>query len=201
MRHGSQARIGVDIEVPRGVSSAGKYAAVLISASPKTKADSSTVVVSRIGALFLVRLEGDVKEDGELSNFLFKNGQFWISYGNNGDVHLNPYGVIEIKNEAGATLEKIQIDPWIVLPHSTRSRALLLQGSLSAGLYKATVALNRGYKDIIDEKEIDFRVGPVPITDVKESAGVDASLAYYAAGLIILIVLVFVMIKKWVKRS
>ena len=197
LRQGSQARIVIDVALPNNISPGGKYSAVLISASPRQKVDSATTIVSRIGSLLLVKVDGVVEESGQLSNFVFKDRKFWISYKNDGNVHLNSYGIIEIKNEAGVLVETIQIDPWIILPGSTRSRFLLLSGEIPNGKYIAKALINRGYKDIIDSKEISFRLGAIPVISEVKYTDDDLDIGYYVAGLFaILLVFVWVVFRK-----
>ena len=192
--------MAVTISVPKNVPPGGRYAAILISASPRQKSASATTIISRIGSLLLVKVDGVVEENGQLSNFVFKDGGFWISYKNEGNIHLDPYGVIEIKSaiggpasgwkEAGNLVETVQIDPWIILPGSTRSRPLTLSGELPDGKYVAKIMLNRGYKDIVDSKEFSFRLGPIPISSEIPEADVDFNIWYYiiilAVGLVVL---------------
>lgn len=196
LHHGSQARIAINITIPKDTPPGGRYAAVLVSASPRERVPGGTTIVSRIGALLLVKVSGEVKEIGQLINFVFKNGKFLISYRNDGNVHLDPYGVVEVRNQEGVLVETIQIDPWIILPLSTRSRQLVLSGVLPDGIYTAKILLNRGYKDITDIKEVSFRLGPIPITSSVMDSGVDLEPGYYLIGLFIFLCLIFV-IMRW----
>ncbi|MEK7066655.1 MAG: hypothetical protein AAB965_03760, partial [Patescibacteria group bacterium] len=98
LRQGSRATVAITISVPKNAPPGGRYAAVLIGASPRQKTDSQTTIISRIGSLFLVRVNGVAEENGHLTNFIFKDGKFWISYRNDGNIHLNSYGVVEIED-------------------------------------------------------------------------------------------------------
>jgi len=187
LRQGSRATIAVDIAVPKSTSAGGRYAVILIGASPKTADDTPTTILARIGSLLLVKVEGSVVEDGQLSSFVFKDRRFLISYKNDGNIHLDPYGVIDIKGVSGGLNEAVQIDPWVILPGSTRSRFLDLSGELPDGEYIAKIMLNRGYGDIIDSKEIRFRLGAVPVADIPGEENPPSNTWYYVVGAIALI--------------
>ncbi|MEK7552690.1 MAG: hypothetical protein AAB505_01115, partial [Patescibacteria group bacterium] len=47
-------------------------------------------------------------------------------------------------------------DPWFVLPASTRLREIKLDQPLPVGWYRATLTLNRGYGDIVDERFLNL---------------------------------------------
>lgn len=169
-----QIILPVTISVPSNAEPGGLYGSVLFSSiptPPKDKAQApSTVNISRLGALFLVRVNGKVHEEGALEDFRIKSGKsvffksepitFEFLYRNMGSIHLNPYGVVEISNIAGVTTDKIDILPYFSMPDSLRSREVQWERTLLLGRYKATARINRGYGDIIDEKSLVFWVIP-----------------------------------------
>lgn len=175
LKHGQRIQIPVQISIPAGTEPGGHYGVVFASVQPpaagteaeKEKAKGQVAIVSRVGTLFFVRIAGEVEENGYLKEFktpknYFEKGPipFGLLFENNGSVHLAPYGAIEIKNLLGSTVGEMEVDPWFVMPDSSRKREVSWEKGFLFGKYTAVVSLNRGYQDIIDQKSIDFWVIP-----------------------------------------
>jgi len=176
-KHGERIILPVEISIPEDAEPGGLYGAVLISqtsnlsaAETEDGAGGQVRITARIGALFFIRVKGDVEESGFLEDFrmrgphktFYEKGPFIfdILFRNNGNVHLNPYGIVEIKNLAGRTIEIIEMKPWFVMPDSLRLKDIKFEKINLFGRYTATIKINRGYNDIIDEKTIVFWVMP-----------------------------------------
>ena len=177
LKHGERITLPIEISIPEDAEPGGRYGSVLISQTNKlsaTKTEGGTggqvQITARIGALFFVRVKGDIEESGFLEDFQIRGPQktfyekgpfiFNILFRNNGNVHLNPYGIVEIKNLADRTIEIIEMKPWFVMPDSLRWKEANLEKVNLFGRYTATVKINRGYNDIVDEKTIVFWVIP-----------------------------------------
>ncbi len=175
LKHGERAIIPVTISVPSDAEPGGLYGSVLVSTVSKPGTSSASeisggaAIISRIGSLFFVRVPGDVKEDGSLKDFSTVNSQKFFSAGpiplvilfeNNGSVYLNPYGEISIKNIMGSEIGDALVEPWFALPDSLRVREISWNKGFLFGRYTATVKINRGYDDIVDEKSLSFWVIP-----------------------------------------
>lgn len=172
--HAERARVLVTISIPPDAEPGGLYGSVLTQITSKTvegaTGSAGAAIISRIGTLFFVRVPGEVTEDGSLEEFSigpddrkFLAGDpvnFHILFENNGSVHLNPYGLITIKNILGDTVGEREVEPWFVLPDSLRLREVEWSRPLLVGRYTATAQINRGYDDIIDESTISFWVLP-----------------------------------------
>lgn len=176
LNHGERIVLPVEISIPEDAEPGGLYGSVLVSTSPIGGASEGSDVtegqiqfVSRIGSLFFVRVEGDAKEEGSLEEFdtilskrFYQQGpiSFAALYRNSGNIHLSPYGVIEIKNFLGSKIGTVEIDPYFAMPNSLRAREVKWDGGFAMGRYTATLSLNRGYNDIIDQKQISFWILP-----------------------------------------
>ena len=156
----------VTIVIPKDAEPGGLYGTILVSTSPaasggkETGAGASTggaVTITRLGTLMFVRIKGDVKEEGFLKSFsakgkkIFERGPIYFDlvFENNGNVHLNPYGALEIKNLFGSKVGEIIVDPWFAMPDSLRLREVNWNKSFLFGRYTAEAKINRGYGDII----------------------------------------------------
>jgi hypothetical protein len=114
-------------------------------------------------------VQGDIKSEGSLVSFATKNNKkvFFSSeipvrlvFQNSGTVNLNPYGMITVRDTFGSVVGTTELDPWFALPGSLRTRDITLHRSSLFGKYSARVEINRGYGNVIDEKEITFFVFP-----------------------------------------
>jgi hypothetical protein len=175
LNQGQRMVLPVEISIPQDAEPGGLYGSLLVSTNPpKTegeteanKAKGQIQLISRLGALFFIRVKGDAKEEGVLKDFtagknFYEKGPISLKvlYENNGSVHLNPYGVIEIRNIFGKKIDEIAVEPYFAMPDSVRMREAKWERDLLFGKYTASLSLNRGYKDIIDQKSISFWVFP-----------------------------------------
>jgi len=172
---GQKIAIPIQIRIPLNASPGGHYAAVIISNEPdRTRKDvGGARVVSRLGALFFIRVKGEVKEEGQLkevrlagpSRWFHEKGPFTFEmlFENTGTVHLVPYGQLRVTNLFGEVVGEMPIDAYFALPGSLRYRQVEWRSGLLLGRYTATVQLYRGYKnsqDIADTQSVSFWVIP-----------------------------------------
>jgi hypothetical protein len=177
LAHGERMVLPVTVSIPKDAEPGGLYGSVLISTSPsenilqreEDKTKGQVKLVARVGALFFVRIKGKALERGQLEKFdtvnskrFYQSGPVYFSiyYKNMGNVHLDPYGVIEIKNILGKKIGEIEIEPYFAMPKSLRYREVRWDRKLGIGRYTATLFLNRGYNNIIDTAKISFWILP-----------------------------------------
>ncbi len=167
---GESATVPFLISLPENLPAPGLYGAVIVSFAITDSAGAGGAIeaVSRLGARVFVRVAGAPAETkGELAGFgllgsrFVRRGEpvtFHIDYANHGNIYLNPYGRLTVTSRFREAKFTQEIDPWFVLPASARLREITLTAPLAAGLYRANLALNRGYDDIVDEKSVTFIV-------------------------------------------
>lgn len=176
LESGEKITFSVDITVPADSEPGGFYGALIISNRPadiestsESGSEGKTKIVSRIGSLFLVRVNGPVTESGHLSDFKTIESKwfyterpdgFEILFKNEGNVHLVPYGTIEVKNMFGRTVDLIPVDAYAALPESVRYRQVLWTDGFAFGRYKAELSLYRGYGNEFQEMTEVFWVIP-----------------------------------------
>lgn len=191
-----RAVLSVTISIPADAEPGGHYGSVLVSSAPsgseEEAADNKARTVSRIGALYFVRVAGKVNEDGKLTDFkLAKNKvlyeqppvDFELMFENNSSVHLTPNGYIEIKNMLGRTVDKIDVPPFFSLPDSLRGSQVSWGNGFAFGRYVATAHINRGYRenpDVTDVQKIAFWILPWKVV----------------VGLLVVVVLAFFIIRR-----
>lgn len=174
--HNQRARIPVTISIPANVDPGGLYGSVLIDtvaidAQPGDSAGAvpQSAIIARIGTLFFITVPGEVNKAGQLKNFgtipekaFYQNGpiNFGILVENTGSIHLAPYGELRISNMLGEEVGFLTLDPWFVLPQSTRLREVAWDRDFLFGRYTATVYVNRSYDDVVDTLSYSFWVLP-----------------------------------------
>jgi hypothetical protein len=168
--------IPIKINIPANAQPGGFYTSVLVSNQPtqdsgaqSSATEGKTKIISRVGTLFFIRVNGVAKESGALedlrvisptddSSNLFK---FNILFKNDGNVHLVPYGWVTVNDMFGKMITKIPVDAYFAMPQSIRYREVEWNAPLLFGKYSASVELNRGYgSNLIDTREVSFWVIP-----------------------------------------
>ena len=175
---GQRLTIPVTITIPKDTPPGDYDSSVLISNSPTvlgTSTDNTTTqgqtrIISRLGTLFLIRVNGDANESGQLEEFnlagpkklFYTKGPFTFEalFNNTGNVHLVPYGMITIRNIFGKTVAQVPVDAYYSLPSSLRHRSVTWDVSMLLGRYKATLELHRGYGTAVDTMSVSFWVIP-----------------------------------------
>ncbi len=173
LQHGQRATVPVTISLPTNADPGGLYGSVLFSivSKPNTLEDSggSSAIIARIGTLFFITVPGDAKREGSLKDFSIPNDQtffnsgpvkFEILFENKGNVHLDPYGQISLRNIFGEEVGSQEIEPWFALPDSLRLREISWNRDFLFGRYTAKVLIHRGYNELSDVKSVSFWVVP-----------------------------------------
>ncbi len=174
---GERITIPITISVPKNAEPRGYYGALIISNEPDKIPEGNSAdtegrarIISRIGSLFLLRINGEGKYEGRIESFknigpiksVFSGRPqgFEIAFKNTGNVHLVPYGTITITNIFGRTVDTLPVDAYFVLPDSTRYREILWGNGFSLGRYTAHLSLNKGFGDTFDGVDYVFWVLP-----------------------------------------
>ncbi len=176
---GEKIIIPVTVSVPLDAEPRGFYGALIVSNEPEelsegetTETEAKTRFISRIGSLFLLRINGEGKESGYLDNFktigpgkiIYQERPkgFEIAFRNDGNVHLVPHGKITIKNIIGKNVGEIPVDAYFALPDSLRYREVYWSEGTGLGRYTATLSLYKGYgsENDNDVKTIAFWIVP-----------------------------------------
>ena len=174
---GERIVIPVTISIPKNAEPRGYYGALIISNDPdklgdenSTEVESKTRIISRIGSLFLLKINGQGISEGNIENFkligpekTFYNERpagFEIAFKNTGNVHLVPYGTISIKNMFGKVIKTLPVDAYFVLPDSIRYREIMWTDGFSIGRYTASLSLNKSYDNEYESAELVFWVLP-----------------------------------------
>jgi hypothetical protein len=154
---GVTENIPFHISIPKDAEPGGHYAAMVVSTAPDAS-DSMLSVSSGVSSLLLVRVAGDVLEEGSILDFSSEHfvaqsqeATFHLRFENTGNVHIEPSGDIDIENMFGKTRGRVTMNSshafGNILPHSTKVFSFEWKGEknfFDIGLYHARARLVYG---------------------------------------------------------
>lgn len=160
---GQKMILPVVVNIPQDAEPGGLYGSVLISSQASAQGGMGTTIISRLGALFFVTVNGEVTENGELTSFKkidTEDGQtsFELLFTNTGNVHLNPFGSIKIFNLTGTQIDEVNVPAYFAMPDSVRYRKVEWDKGKLFGRYTAVASIDRGYGGFVDEISLVFWV-------------------------------------------
>ena len=131
LKKGERVKIPYTITVPTDADAGGHFAAIFLSTVPPSAGDSQVSVGAKVGMLVLLKVTGNVKEQGGLISFTIKEGKkvltnlplnFVYRFKNDGNDRVKPEGEIIIKNTFGGEVAKLDANKAMgnVLPSSVR---------------------------------------------------------------------------------
>jgi hypothetical protein len=125
---GEKVTVPFSVTIPEGAEPGGHFAAIFLSTVPPS--DGAQVAIgAKIGVLILLRVSGEVTEEGGISDFgplkrfVFSLPvQFSYRFTNTGGDRVNPRGEVTIRNMIGLKTDTFAANPTEgnVLPGSTR---------------------------------------------------------------------------------
>ncbi|MFA6421884.1 MAG: hypothetical protein WCV92_00540 [Candidatus Buchananbacteria bacterium] len=176
LRPGETRKVPLNISVPLGVKSGGHYfASIWEIGSGPNKPVSQVGIISRVGTLVLLRVNGkDIKESLEIKDFIkskknifyiFGPIGFYVRLANNGNVHLKPQGTLLIKDFSGKVVDnkKFNSEALNILPGTTRKMESVWQPQniFLVGKFSARLDLKYGEaQNEISTKEVSFWILP-----------------------------------------
>lgn len=161
----------ISINVPLGAEPGGHFGSLIFRTIPNEKLEGSGASLAQeIGSLILLRVAGDLKEDGSLESFapvknFFEFGPigFEARVKNSGNVHLKPRGTITITNMLGQQVATVEITGKNVLPGAVRKLEATWDTKWRLGRYTATALVIYG-KDLTQRASVTtFTVFPYRI--------------------------------------
>ncbi|MFT7328087.1 MAG: hypothetical protein ACI870_000265 [Crocinitomicaceae bacterium] len=183
-----QTEVSFTVSIPSDIDAGGYFAAVFFGTQPPSPDGGVVAIGGRIGVLTLLRVNGDIPEDGGILGFDTKDSQFWYTippvvfeyrFSNDGGDRVVPRGDIEIKNTFGTVRDTIDANSieGSVLPSSARRfyptwsvteiAPLGFIGMVTAqwknfhfGYYTAEMNLGWGFTNRSEESKVPFFIFP-----------------------------------------
>ena len=156
------------IEVPENAEPGGKYGSILAGVSGSlSSGGAGTSISTKAGALVLLMVSGDLKENLMVSSFSAPSFSeygpvpFEIKFKNTGTVHVKPRGFVVVTDLFGKKVTEIEFSQKNVLPGATRKNDAIWDTKWLFGKYTATVVGNYGTGNIpFEPRVITFWVLP-----------------------------------------
>ncbi|MFC1751154.1 hypothetical protein ACFL2V_20400 [Pseudomonadota bacterium] len=170
------------IIVPKDAEPGGHYASILFQIGGEP-IEGVTNVQHRVGALVLLRVSGNVEEEGLVESFsapaYSKSGpvNFELRVKNNGTTHIRPNGTIIITNLFGKKIEEIPLNGLNVFPGVIRKMETEWTRENILGHYTATLVATYGQQNLPLTAAVKFTVIS-PISAVLLIVGALAALIF-----------------------
>jgi len=176
------------LSIPPGTEAGGYFAAIFFGTQPPIAEGGTVSIGGRIGVLTLLRVNGDIPEDGGLLEYNTKDSkgfytippvEFEYRFSNDGGDRVVPRGDIEIKNTFGSIRSTINANPTegSVLPDSARRFSLIWNpdaeiptgfvetvwyqwNNFHFGFYTAELNLGWGFTNQNTQEKISFFLFP-----------------------------------------
>lgn len=193
------------INVPKDAEPGGHYAVFRFTGQAPELEETGVALSASIGSLVLLRISGDIKEQAYVAEYFSANSQgnkasffeyppvnFVERIHNDGNVHINPSGTIEILDLFNRKIDTLQVNgavgdsknpPRAVLPQSTRRFEQQLNKKWLFGPYKAKLNLKYGEKNQTLTSQLTFWVIP-----------------YKAILIILLLIILLILLIRFINR-
>ncbi|MCC7357457.1 hypothetical protein IT408_03030 [Candidatus Uhrbacteria bacterium] len=139
LKAGESRDVSWSLDLPSSAEPGGHYAAVFFSTQPPSETGVTVGIGAKLGVLFLVNVNGEVKENAVIESFRVTEGDsafggvqtsflshipadFELRIRNQGSVHLKPSGTIDIQSIFGRKAASVNVNPLDskILPNSIR---------------------------------------------------------------------------------
>lgn len=128
---GQEEEVKFFINIPDNATPGGHYGTLVFTTKAAEGSPESTQlkVESGVGALILLRVNGNIVESGVVEEFsntgvigssTERSVDFTLRFKNTGNTHVKPTGTIKITNWLGSEIDEITLEGENVLPGSTR---------------------------------------------------------------------------------
>lgn len=162
---GENQEVDLTVSIPEGTEG-GRYAIVLVVASPK--GEEAIKTVSRLGVLIRLTIdgshliqEGSIKLIGSRPIEPDKPIPIKVTHANEGNVHYKVQSSVTISNAQGDILGKVESKSVLVLPGYSRELIAewIPDRDLEPGIYNALARVSLEDGTLLDEAEGSFEVG------------------------------------------
>jgi hypothetical protein len=173
------------IDVPANAEPGGHFGSLVFKTQAQAQEGRTGAAIGQeVGALLLVKIAGDIKEEANVASFKAQSGlyekgpvTFETRTENTGNVHLKPRGTITITNMFGGEVATVQLDERNVLPGAIRKvETQWNDDSFRIGRYTATVSMVYGSDGTIVNGSTSFIIFPYKLVLI--ILAVLAALAY-----------------------
>jgi len=169
--------ITAQVSVPVDAEPGGHYGVIRFSGRAPEVTDTGVGLAASAGVLMLIRVDGDITENAQVSSFFTaRNGDqssffetspitFVTRIQNQGNIHVKPVGSIEIRDMFGGLVKTLPVndEKSNVLPDSIRRFEAVYDSQWMIGRYTANLTLGYGTTGQALTSTINFWVIPYKI--------------------------------------
>jgi hypothetical protein len=189
---GEQKFVNFEISVPENAEPGGKYGSVLASTTGVVgKGATGTAIAQKVGALLLLTVAGEVKEELKIVEFTappfleYGPVPFTMRFENTGTVHVRPRGFVTITNWWGKKVADVEFSQLNVIPGAIRKIETKWDNKWLFGKYTAMLVGSYGTANLpFNPPVLEFWVFPWKI----------------ALGIFIILLLIFAFFYKTRRR-
>ncbi len=169
LRPNEAKEIVAKISVPKEAAG-GHYGSFVFSIGGGEAAPGTATVAQELASLFLIRISGPISEKLLISEFKspafleFGPVPFTLKFTNSGNVHVKPFGLINITDVFGRVVKDVVVrGETNIFPGASRIVTVSYDDKLLLGPFKAQAVLNFGSKNESLTATTTFFVFPVRI--------------------------------------
>jgi hypothetical protein len=147
----------------------GHYGSFVFSVTSDTQQKNAAAVTQEVASLFLVRVNGPVNEKLTLTSMSapayseFGPVPFTLDFSNEGNVHVKPFGLINVQDMFGNKVADIVVSGENVFPGAQRLITAQLDKKFLIGRYSATALMYYGAHNQNLTAETSFVVFPTRV--------------------------------------
>lgn len=168
LKPGESGEVVAKINVPKETAG-GRYGSFVFSIGGK-ETSGVAAVSQEVASLFLIKISGPVVEQLAITDFSapafleFGPIPFTLKFKNSGNVHVKPFGLINIRNVFGKTVKDVVVRGEAnVIPQASRVITVSLDKKLLLGPFTALAVINYGSRNESLTATTTFFVFPVRI--------------------------------------
>lgn len=153
LQPGEERSFNFLVNIPKNAEPGGHYASILFQAGGG-EVQGGASVVQRIGSLILLRVSGNVTENGSIESFSAPTHSqstplnLSLRLKNNGNTHIRPKGTIIITDIFGKKVDEIPLNGQNVLPGVIRKMDTEWNKPNALGYYTATLVATYGQQNL-----------------------------------------------------
>ena len=197
---GQTKRISFSVEIPKDASPGGHFGGIFLSSAPKRPEETGIGIGYQVGTIVSLQISGEIFEEAQIREFstdrmIYSRPEvtFIARVENVGNVLVRPRGPLEITDFFDKKVATLNMNDSgaAALPKSTRQFEASWQGEgLTFGRYQAVMSLVYGQEERKTiSRTLSFWILPLNI------------ILPVAGGILGLILLVFVLIKLYIRRK
>ncbi len=168
---GEDQEVTATIKIPKGTAG-GRYGSFVFSLAAEGKEEATAKVAQEVASLFLLKINGPVKERLTLTEFKapafseYGPVPFDLKFVNSGNIHVKTFGLINVQNMFGQKIADVVVPGTNIFPDATRVVHASLEKKFLFGPHTATAIMYFGSGNQTLTATTSFTVFPLKLAVV-----------------------------------